>query len=53
MEVGMLGRSARCASNELKRMSNGVSPRMLTLTHRNLERDGLVTRTNYAEIPRA
>ena len=31
--------------NELKRMAGGISQRMLTLTLRGLERDGLVTRT--------
>ncbi len=29
----------------------GISQRMLTRTVRNLERDGLVTRTAYAEVP--
>ncbi|WP_426243816.1 winged helix-turn-helix transcriptional regulator [Nocardioides sp. LHG3406-4] len=29
----------------------GISQRMLTLTLRKLERDGLVTRTAYAEVP--
>ncbi|MFD8221751.1 winged helix-turn-helix transcriptional regulator [Streptomyces sp. NPDC059697] len=29
----------------------GVSQRMLTLTLRHLERDGIVTRTAYAEVP--
>jgi DNA-binding HxlR family transcriptional regulator len=29
----------------------GISQRMLTLTLRNLERDGLVVRTVYAEVP--
>lgn len=37
--------------NELKRMIGGVSQRMLTLTLRGLERDGLVTRTVYPTIP--
>jgi DNA-binding HxlR family transcriptional regulator len=37
--------------NELKRMIGGVSQRMLTLTLRGLERDGLVTRTIYPTIP--
>lgn len=35
----------------LKRQVVGVSQRMLTLTLRHLERDGLVVRTAYAEIP--
>lgn len=37
--------------NELKRGIDGISQRMLTLTLRGLERDGLVTRTMYATIP--
>ncbi len=37
--------------NELKRQINGVSQRMLTLTLRGLERDGLVTRTVFPTIP--
>ena len=37
--------------NELKRMIDGISQRMLTLTLRGLERDGLVERTVYPTIP--
>jgi DNA-binding HxlR family transcriptional regulator len=37
--------------NELKRMVGGISQRMLTLTLRGLERDGLVTRTVFPTIP--
>ena len=33
--------------NEIKRMVGGISQRMLTLTLRGLERDGLVTRTVF------
>jgi DNA-binding HxlR family transcriptional regulator len=51
MVVGMLGRNGVLRFNELKRLINGVSQRMLTLTLRNLERDGLVTRTIYPEVP--
>jgi len=51
MVVGMLSRSGTLRFNELKRSINGVSQRMLTLTLRNLERDGLVTRTVFPEIP--
>lgn len=51
MVVGMLGRNGTLRFNELKRMINGVSQRMLTLTLRNLERDGLVSRTIYPEVP--
>lgn len=37
--------------NELRRGIGGISQRMLTLTLRNLERDGLVTRTLFPTIP--
>lgn len=37
--------------NELKRLVDGISQRMLTLTLRNLERDGFVTRTVTPSIP--
>ena len=37
--------------NELRRLVTGISQRMLTLTLRGLERDGLVTRTVYPTIP--
>jgi len=36
---------------ELHQQVPGISQRMLTLTLRNLERDGLVARTVYAEVP--
>ncbi|WP_375452457.1 winged helix-turn-helix transcriptional regulator [uncultured Devosia sp.] len=51
MVVGILSYSGTIRFNELKRSINGVSQRMLTLTLRNLERDGLVTRTIYPEVP--
>jgi DNA-binding HxlR family transcriptional regulator len=37
--------------NELKRTVGGISQRMLTLTLRNLERDGLLTRTVFPTVP--
>jgi DNA-binding HxlR family transcriptional regulator len=37
--------------NGIKRMVGGISQRMLTLTLRGLERDGLVKRTIYLSIP--
>lgn len=37
--------------SELLRGVHGISQRMLTLTLRNLERDGIVTRHVYPEIP--
>ncbi|MFF4386180.1 MULTISPECIES: winged helix-turn-helix transcriptional regulator [unclassified Streptomyces] len=36
---------------ELQRAVDGISQRMLTLTVRRLERDGLVTRTVHATVP--
>jgi DNA-binding HxlR family transcriptional regulator len=36
---------------ELERSIEGISRRMLTLTLRNLERDGLLTRTVYPTVP--
>jgi DNA-binding HxlR family transcriptional regulator len=36
---------------ELERRIDGISRRMLTLTLRNLERDGLIERTAYLTIP--
>src|SRR5678810_1227074 len=43
------GRAMRFS--ELKREIGGISQRMLTLTLRGLERDGLVTRTVFPTIP--
>jgi len=37
--------------NELRKALGSISQRMLTLTLRGLERDGLVTRTAYPTIP--
>ena len=37
--------------NELKRRVEGISQRMLSLTLRNLERDGLVSRTVTPSVP--
>jgi len=37
--------------SELKRAIEGISQRMLTLTLRGLERDGLVTRTVFPSVP--
>jgi DNA-binding HxlR family transcriptional regulator len=50
MVVGFLARKTM-RFNELRNAIGGISQRMLTLTLRNLERDGLVTRTVYPEIP--
>jgi len=48
--VALLGDGPRRFS-ELRRAIDRISQRMLTLTLRQLERDGLVTRTVYPEIP--
>jgi DNA-binding HxlR family transcriptional regulator len=37
--------------NEMRRSIGGISQRMLTLTLRGLERDGLVTRTVFPTVP--
>ena len=37
--------------NEIKRMVDGISQRMLTFTLRGLERDGLITRTVFPTSP--
>ncbi|MDC9826488.1 helix-turn-helix domain-containing protein [Devosia sp. ZB163] len=50
MIVGYLTRKTM-RFNELRNEIGGISQRMLTLTLRNLERDGLVTRTVFPEIP--
>ena len=48
--VALLGDGPR-RFNEIKRLVGGISQRMLTLTLRGLERDGLVTRTVTASTP--
>ncbi len=48
--VALLGDGSKRFS-ELKRAIEGISQRMLTLTLRNLERDGLLTRTVFPTIP--
>ena len=48
--VSRLGAGSR-RFNELKREIGGISQRMLTLTLRGLERDGLVKRTVFAAVP--
>ncbi|MCC2033326.1 winged helix-turn-helix transcriptional regulator [Microbacterium allomyrinae] len=44
-------RNGRLRFSELQRHIPGISQRMLTLTVRQLERDGLVSRTVHAEVP--
>jgi len=48
--VALLGEGTKRFS-ELRRTIEGISQRMLTLTLKGLERDGLVTRTMYPTIP--
>jgi len=48
--VALLGDGTKRFS-ELRRMIEGISQRMLTLTLKGLERDGLITRTVYPTIP--
>ncbi len=48
--IVLLGDGAK-RFNEIKRLVGGISQRMLTLTLRGLERDGLVTRTVFPTIP--
>jgi len=48
--VALLGDGKKRFS-ELRRTIEGISQRMLTLTLKGLERDGLVTRTVYPTIP--
>ena len=49
--VGYLSEHPVVRFNALMRAIPGVSHRMLTLTLRGLERDGLVKRTRYATVP--
>jgi DNA-binding HxlR family transcriptional regulator len=51
MIVANLGNAPTMRFSELRRAVDGISQRMLTLTLRNLERDGLVHRTIYAQVP--
>lgn len=46
-----LGSTERLRFNELRHSIDGISQRMLTVTLRSLENDGLVRRTVYAEVP--
>ena len=48
--IGVLGEERR-RFTELSETIPGISRRMLTVTLRALERDGLVSRTVYAEVP--
>ena len=47
----VLGDARTVRFNELRSQVDGISQRMLTVTLRGLERDGLVARTVYPEVP--
>nr|WP_041830786.1 helix-turn-helix domain-containing protein [Actinoplanes missouriensis] len=49
--LGELGRHGPCRFTQLRRQLAGVSEKMLTQTLRTLERDGLLRRTVYPEVP--
>lgn len=49
--IHVLGHAGTLRFNELRSQVDGVSQRMLTVTLRGLERDGLVQRTVYPEVP--
>ncbi|GAB3688374.1 hypothetical protein GCM10027592_03200 [Spirosoma flavus] len=51
LSIFHLGAGGVLRFNELKKRINGVSQRMLTVTLRSLERDGLIIRRVYPEIP--
>jgi DNA-binding HxlR family transcriptional regulator len=48
--ISLLGERTR-RFTELRRSIDGISQRMLTVTLRGLERDGLVTRTVHPTVP--
>ena len=49
--IHVLGAAKTLRFNELRKEVDGISQRMLTVTLRGLERDGLVVRTIYPEVP--
>lgn len=49
--LGELARHGACRFTQLRRQLAGVSEKMLTQTLRALERDGLIRRTVYPEVP--
>ncbi|MEV5776743.1 helix-turn-helix domain-containing protein [Streptomyces antimycoticus] len=49
--LGELGRHGACRFTQLRKQLAGVSEKMLTQTLRALERDGLLLRTVYPEVP--
>ena len=51
LTIGALSSGAPMRYNALHRRIDGISQRMLTLTLKGLERDGLVRRDHHPEIP--
>ena len=49
--IHVLGDAGTLRFNELRSRVAGISQRMLTVTLRGMERDGLVVRTVYPEVP--
>jgi|SRR5438105_4836660 len=49
--IHVLGAAGTLRFNELRSEVEGISQRMLTVTLRGMERDGLVVRTVYPEVP--
>ncbi|MFL5577128.1 MAG: winged helix-turn-helix transcriptional regulator [Gemmatimonadaceae bacterium] len=49
--IHVLGAAGTLRFGELRRSIDGISQRMLTVTLRGLERDGIVRRTMYPEVP--
>jgi len=49
--IHVLGDARTLRFNELRKQVDGISQRMLTVTLRGLERDGLVARAVYPEVP--
>jgi DNA-binding HxlR family transcriptional regulator len=49
--IHVLGDAGTLRFNELRSQVDGISQRMLTVTLRGMERDGLVSRAVYPEVP--
>lgn len=49
--IHVLGDAGTLRFNELRNRVDGISQRMLTVTLRGMERDGLVTRKVFPEVP--
>ncbi len=49
--LGVLAKSGTLRYSEIERGVTGISQRMLTLTLRRLEENGLVKRTTFATVP--